>query len=223
MVLMNTFTFIMDPLKSVFSIIMNYVPTVLGVLAALLIGGLIAREVGKVVSSLLKSVHIDKFSHSIGLDRILTTGGIKRHISDLIGYVLTWGITITVLVIALSYAGITVIGPMTDPIMAYVPSVVTGVLTLMVGMILAHIVSVFVRLVAANTSMPMPDQLATFTKWAVVLMAITVFVDKIGLGYLFTGTPLMLMIASLALALGLAFGIGGREHAAHYLDKLLKH
>ena len=219
---MNTFTFILDPLRTVFSMIISFVPTVIGVLAALVIGGILAREVGKVISSFLKSVHIDKACHTIGLDHVLTNGGIKRHVSDLIAYVISLGVTITVLVIALSYAGITIIGPVTDPIMRYVPTVITGVLILMVGMFLAHIVSVFVRLVAANTDMPKPELLAMFTKWSVVLMAIMAFVDKIGLGYLFTGTPLLLMVASLALALGLAFGIGGRDHAAHYLDKLLK-
>ncbi|MBI4309374.1 MAG: hypothetical protein HY591_03485 [Candidatus Omnitrophica bacterium] len=219
---MDYITFILDPLKSVFSIISSFAPTVLGVLAALVIGGLVAREVGKVVASILKSVHIDKLSHTIGLGHVLETGGIKRPVSDLIAYVVTVGVTITALVIALGYAGITVIGPVTDPIMAYVPTVLTAVITLMVGMFLAHIVSVFVRLVAANTGMPKPDMLATFSKWAVVFMAITTFVNKIGFGYLFTGTPLLLMIAALALGLALSFGLGGREHAAHYLDKLLK-
>ena len=219
---MNYITFILDPLKSVFSIIIGYAPIVFGVLAALVVGGLVAREVGKIVTSTLKGIHIDKVSHTIGLSHTLETGGIKRPVSELIGSIFTWGISITALVIALSYAGITVVGPMTDPIMAYVPSVLTGVITLMVGMFLAHIVSVFVRVVAANTDMPKPDMLSTFSKWAVVLMVVTIFVDKIGLGYLFTGTSLTLMVAGLALALGLAFGLGGREHAAHYLDKLLK-
>ena len=218
--LMNTITFILDPLKSVFSIIYSYIPTVLGVLAALVIGGLVAREVGKLLSSILKNIHVDKISHTIGLEQVLTTGGIKRSVSDLIGHVITLGITITSLVIALGYAGVSVIGPVTDPIMEYVPTVLVGVITLMVGMFLAHIVSVFVRLVAANTHMPKPEMLAMFTKWAVVIMAVTAFINKIGLGTLLTGTPYM--IAGLALALGLAFGLGGREHASHYLDKVLK-
>ncbi len=219
---MNTFTFIVEPLKTVFSIITSYIPTVLGVLAALVIGGLVAREVGKLLASILKKIHVDKVSHTIGLSHVLETGGIKRPVSDLIGYVVTIGVTITSLIIALGYAGISVIGPVTEPIMTYVPTVLTGVITLMVGMFLAHIVSVFVRVVAANTAMPKPEMLATFTKWAVVLMALTSFVNAIGLGYLFTGTPLILMIAALSLALGLAFGLGGRDHAAHYLDKVLK-
>jgi len=106
--------------------------------------------------------------------------------------------------------------------MAYVPGVLIGVVTLMVGMLLAHIVAVFVRLIAANTGMPRPDMLATFTRWAVVLMAVGVFVDKIGFGFLLTGAPLTMLVGGLSLGLGLAFGLGGKDHASHYLDKLLK-
>ena len=106
--------------------------------------------------------------------------------------------------------------------MAYVPGVLTGVITLMVGMFLAHIVAIFVRLIAANTGMPRPDMLSTFTRWAVVLMAVGVFVDKIGFGFLLTGAPLTMLVAGLSLGLGLAFGLGGKEHATHYLNRILK-
>ena len=219
---MSYITFILDPLRTVFSIISSFIPTVLGVLAALVVGGLVAREAGKLVAAVLKRIHVDKISHDIGLTHTLEVGGIKRPVSDLMGTVITWGITITALVIALAYAGVTTIGPITGPVMAYVPGVMTGVVTLMVGMFLAHIVAVFVRLIAANTGMPRPDMLASFTRWAVVLMAVGVFVDKIGFGFLLTGTPLTMLVGGLSLGLGLAFGIGGKDHATHYLDRLLK-
>jgi len=222
MVLMNTITFILDPLKSVFSIIYSFIPTVLGVLAALVVGGLVAREAGKLVAAVLKRIHVDKISHEIGLTHTLEAGGVKRPVSDLIGTVITWGVTITSLVIALTYAGVTIIGPITGPVMAYVPNVLTGVITLMVGMFLAHIVAIFVRLIAANTGMPRPDMLSTFTRWAVVLMAVGVFVDKIGFGFLLTGAPLTMLVGGLSLGLGLAFGLGGKDHATHYLNRLFK-
>ena len=219
---MSYLTFILDPLKSVFSLIYSFIPTVLGVLAALVVGALVAREAGKLVAVILKRIHVDKISHDIGLTHTLEAGGVKSPVSDLIAMVVTWGITITSLVIALTYTGVTIIGPITGPVMAYVPSVLTGVITLMVGLVLAHIVATFVRIIAANTSMPRPDMLSTFTRWAVVLMAVGVFVDKIGFGFLLTGTPLTMLVGGLSLGLGLAFGIGGKDHATHYLDKLLK-
>ena len=220
---MNYVTFIMDPLKVVFSIIISYIPVVVGVLAALVIGTLVARHVAKTMTTLIKNVHVDKLSHTIGLNHVLEVGGIKRPVSELIGTVIGVGITIAALVIVLGYTGVTLIGPLTDPVMTYVPTVLTAVIGLMVAMFLAHIVAVFVRLVAANTDMPRPELLSTFTKWAIMLMALRTFVDKIGFGYLFDGTPLLIMTTAIALGLALAFGLGGRDHAGRFIDRLLKH
>ena len=60
---MSYITFILDPLRSVFSIMYSFIPTVLGVLAVLVVGGLVAREAGKLVAAVLKSIHVYKISH----------------------------------------------------------------------------------------------------------------------------------------------------------------
>jgi hypothetical protein len=215
--------FILDPLKAVAGIVYSYLPTTITVLAVLVIGTLLARSLGKLVAGLLKDVHVDKLSHTIGLDRVLTTGGVRRTLSAGIGCIISWTLMITTFVIVFKLTGISVLGDVTDRITGYIPTVATAAVTLMVGIILAHIVEVFVRVVAANCSMPKPELIATFSKWAIVATAFIAFIDKLGLGFLVTGQSLTLLVASLALALGLAFGIGGREHASHYLDKMLKH
>ena len=219
---MNTLNFILDPLKAVVGIVYSYIPVAVAVLAVLVIGTLLSRSLGKLVSGALKDIHADKLSHTVGLDRVLVTGGVRRSISDAVGCVISWMLMITTFVIALRITGINVLD-MTGHITGYIPTVTTAAVALIVGIILAHIIGVFVRMVAANCGMPQPDLIATFSKWAVVATAFISFVDKIGLGFLFTGTALTLMVAALALALGLAFGYGGREHASHYLNKLLKH
>lgn len=220
---MNTFNFILDPLKTVVGLVYSYVPITITVLAVLVIGTLLARTLGKMVAGFLKDLHVDKLSHTIGLDKVLVAGGVRRSVSDGIGCVLTWTLLITTFVIALKMTGIQVLGDMTDRITGYIPTVATGAVTLIVGIIVAHIVGVFVRMVAANCNMPRPELVATLSKWAVIATAFIAFVDKIGLGFLMTPESLSMYVAGLALALGLAFGIGGREHASHYLDKMLKH
>ncbi len=214
--------FILDPLKSVVSIIGAYVPTVITVLAVLVIGTLIAGMVGKLLARVLKDIHTDKISHTIGLAKVLENGGVKRPVSDVVGSITTWVLMITVFVITAQVAGVTVIGTTTDGLMAYVPSVFTGGITLTIGILLAHVVSTFVRMVLTSTGMPKPEMIATFSKWAIVLMAVKAFIDHIGLGFLLTGTPFVLILGGLSLAIGLAFGLGGRDHATRYLDKLLK-
>jgi hypothetical protein len=215
--------FILDPLKAVAGYVVSYVPITITVLAVLVIGTLLARSLGKLVAGLLRDTHVDKLSHSIGLDRVLTAGGVRRTVSDGVGCITSWVLMITTFVIALKITGISVLGETTDRMTGYIPTVATAAVSLMIGIFLAHIVAVFVRVVAANCSMPKPDVIATYSKYAVIATAFISFIDKIGLSFLLTGTHLTLLVGALALALGLAFGIGGREHASHYLDKLLKH
>jgi len=219
---MSYLTFILDPIKAVFGAVYSYVPAVLGVVVTLVVGGLVARGAGKLITKFLKDIHVDRMSNTLGVDHVLTAGGIKRSVSDLVGYVISWAIAIAVLVTTLKIAGITVLTDTVDHIVGYIPNVYAGVLALTFGMIIAHIVAVFIRMVATNTDMPKPETLATLSKWAIVFMAIGQFIDKIGLGYCLTGTPLLMLFGAFCLALGLSFGIGGRDTASRYLDRLLK-
>ena len=214
--------YILDPLRTVGHMVLGILPTIVGVLAVLVIGSLLARTLGKIIADAIKRVQIDKLSHAIGLTDTLEKGGIKHPISDLAGTITTWVLMVTTFVIAMKMVGITVIGEATDYVLGYVPGLVSGIVVLTVAMVLAYIVAAFIRVVAANTDMPRPELMATYTKWAIVATGFIAFVNKVGLGFLFTGTPFYMIVGALALALGLAFGLGGRDRASHYLDKLFK-
>ena len=219
---MITFNYIMDPLKEVGSMVLGVTPTVFWVLVVLVVGTLLARTLGSVVADVIKRIQIDKISHTIGLAGALDAGGIKRPISELVGTVISWVLTVTTFVVALKLVGIAVLGEATSAVMAYLPGLLSGIVALTVAIIIAHIIAAFIKVIAVNTDMPKPELMATFTKWAIVLTGFVAFMEKVGLGFLLTGTPFTLIIAALALALGLSFGLGGRDHASHYLDKILK-
>ena len=219
---MITITYIMDSLKEVGGMVLGVTPTVFWVLVVLVVGTLLARTLGSVVTDAIKRVQIDKISHTIGLSGALEAGGIKRPVSDLVGTIISWVLTVTTFVVALKLVGIAVLGEATSSVMGYLPALLSGIVALTVAIIIAYIVAAFIKVVAVNTDMPKPELMATFTKWAIVLTGFVAFMNKVGLGFLLTGTPFTLIIGALALALGLAFGLGGREHAARYMDKVLK-
>jgi len=219
---MITLNYIMDPLREVGGMVLGVTPTVFWVLVVLVVGTLLARTLGSVVADVIKRVQIDKVSHTIGLAGALDAGGIKRPISELVGTIISWVLTVTTFVVALKLVGVAVLGEATSSVMAYLPGLLSGIVALTVAIIIAHIIAAFIKVVAVNTDMPKPELMSTFTKWAIVLTGFVAFMEKVGLGFLLTGTPFTLIIAALALALGLSFGLGGREHASRYLDKVLK-
>ena len=215
-------TFILESVTGMFSTIAGIVPTLLSVITIVVVGAIVARVVTQMIHRLLKEIHVDQLTAKIGLDGILHKGGIKHSFVDLIGFMIHWSIMITVLIMGVKSMGLTVVDEVVTRLFSYIPHVVSAVTALVLGMVTANFVSTVVKLVAHYTGMPKPELLGTYSKWAIVTFAGIIFLEEIGLGSLLTGTPFQYLFGALCLALALSFGLGGRDAAARYIEKLRK-
>jgi hypothetical protein len=205
-----------------FTTVTGYLPTFLTILSVLVLGWVAARVISKGVARILREIYFDTMCQHLGLAGILRKGGIKRTSSDVIGCMVYWVIMITVLATSIKIFGLPLVDDMVNRLFSYVPSVIGAVFVLIFGMILGNFISSLVRIVASNTDIPRPDIMGMLTKYAIVLFAVTIFLHEIGLGVLVTGTSISTLFASVCLALALAFGLGGRDTAARYLERLKK-
>jgi hypothetical protein len=87
-------------------------------------------------------------------------------------------------------------------------------------MFLASFVSGIVQTVAANAKLPKPDILAGISRWAIIIFAVTIALAQLGIAALFVTTTFNIILGGIVLALALAFGLGGKDAAARYLDEL---
>jgi hypothetical protein len=109
-----------------------------------------------------------------------------------------------------------------EAVALYVPNVIIAVLILLVGFILGGgLKDVVVRTVSAS-QLPKTSArfLGTVAQTAVIVFAVMASLTQLGVAadlvkILFTG-----LIAMLALAGGLALGLGGREQASKWLDRI---
>jgi hypothetical protein len=204
------------------SSVTGYLPTFFTILSLLVLGWVTARVVSKIVTRFLREIYFDTLCQHLGLTGVLRKGGIKSSFSEVIGCIVYWVFMITVLATSIKIFGLPMVDDMLNRLFSYVPSVISAVFVLIFGMILGNFISSLVRVVASNTDIPRPDILGMLTKYAIVLFAITIFLHEIGLGGLVTGTNLNTLFTSICLALALAFGLGGRDRAAKYIDGLKK-
>ena len=215
-------TFILGSVKDMFTTVTGYLPTLLTVLGILVVGLVTARVTSKLVARLFKEIYFDTVCHHLGLAGVLRKGGIKKTPSEVIGCLLYWVIMIMVLTTSVKVFGLTLVDDMLNRLFSYVPSVIGAVFVLIFGMILGNFISTVVKVVASNTEIPRPDIMGMLTKYAIVIFAVTIFIHEIGLGVLLTGTSINIIFGSVCLALAISFGLGGRDTAARYIDKLRK-
>ena len=213
---------ILTSVKDMLSTVTAYLPTLFKVLGTLVIGLIAARVISKLVARLFKEIYFDTVCHHLGLAAVLRKGGIKKTPSEVVGCLLYWVIMIMVLTTSVKVFGLTLVDDMLNRLFSYVPSVISAVFALIFGMILGNFISSLVKIVASNTDVPRPDIMGMLTKYAIVVFAATIFIHEVGLGVLLTGASINIIFGSVCLALAISFGLGGRDTAARYIDRLRK-
>ncbi len=211
---------IVEPIKEMLAKVLGYVPTLVGALVILIIGWIVAKVIKGLVSRGLKLIQFDKLVEKAGIPQILTKGGVKLTARELLSALAYWLVMIMVLIMVVNALGLTVSSNLLEGLLAYVPNVIAAVFALVLGMFLANFVSGIVRTAASNANLPKPELLGGITQWAIVIFTITVSLKELGIAPLLVTSTFNIFFGAVCLALALAFGLGGKETAARYLEEL---
>ncbi|HLF17922.1 MAG TPA: hypothetical protein VI749_03395 [Candidatus Omnitrophota bacterium] len=211
-------TLILTPFREMMATVFSFIPTLLFALGILIVGTFLAHAVEHLIVRVFKQIEFDTVSDKMGLTKALHKGGLRRSPSSVIGCLSYWVLMVTVLISSVKALGITVASGLIDKILAYIPSVITGAVALMIGMLIAKFVGTLVYITAKNTDMPAPATLARVSKWAIVIYVSIIYLKEIGFVDLFVGAHYTIFIAGVVFALALAFGLAGKDVASHYLN-----
>ena len=115
-----------------------------------------------------------------------------------------------VLVSAFDALGLPAVSQVLQQLLLWLPNLVVALVILVLAGLAATALASLVRGATAEASLGNPELLATVARVAVWGFAIVIAVNQIGIATTLVNTLFMGMVGALALALGLAFGLGGR-------------
>ena len=213
---------IIDPLREMLVRVASFIPTLFIAFFILIVGWGIVKVFTRLLTRVLHKIGFDTLTDTVGLTKFLRTGGIKHKTSDLIGCVAYTVLMVMVLIMSVKSLGLTVVTELIDTILGYIPSVISGVVTLIIGMVIARFVSAIVYIGAKGTDMPSPATLSRLSKLAIMAYVVIVFLKQIGFVALFVDTNFSVFTTGIIFALALAFGLAGKDVAARYLDVFKK-
>jgi len=102
-------------------------------------------------------------------------------------------------------------------LLLWLPYLAVAIVVLIIGGLAANALAGLVRGATAEAGLGSPQLLANIARVAVWAFAIVVAVNQIGIARELVNTLFMATVGAVALALGLAFGIGGRDTAAEMI------
>ena len=211
---------IVEPVRQMLTRIMAYLPVLLGALIILIVGWIVAKAIKGIINWLLKVVRFDTLADKAGITEILRKGDLKVSAREVVSGIVYWLIIIMVLVMTVDALGLPKASDVLASLFAYVPNVIAALLVLVVAMFLASFVSGIVRTAAGNANLPKPEILAGISRWAIIIFAVTIALEQLGIAPLLVTATFNIILGGIVLALALAFGLGGKDAAAKYLEEL---
>ncbi len=194
----------------------NFLPNLLGGLLILIIGLIIADILKRILLSIFNFFRLERFFQ----DSKLMDKNEVRLWEEVLVEILRWTVVVIFLIPTLEVWGLSRATAVLNEFVIYLPNVVVAVVIGFVGLVASNLVADLVKRAVKTMGSGTANALAVFTKTAIVFFTALVVLNQLGVAQdliriLFTG-----IVGMLAIAGGLAFGLGGRDMAKDMLDEL---
>lgn len=196
----------------------NYLPN--------LFGGLLILAIGLVLAEILRKIFITLFNF-LRLDLLIkkTKLATEKEVQiwrDIIAELIRWAVVILFLIPSVEVWGLSRVTVVLNQLLFYLPNVLVAVVIGFVGLIFANLVSNLVKHSVKTVGATSANSLSALAHFAIVFFTVLIVLNQLGIAQdliriLFTG-----IVAMLAIAGGLAFGLGGKDIAREILEEFRK-
>lgn len=201
--------------------VVSFVPQLVIALVVFIIGWVIAVALGKVVSHVVKSLRVDSALGALGAEAPLSRAGLRLDSGAFVGALVRWFFILVFLLAAIDVLGLSQVTEfLRSVVLTYIPQVIVAAFILLAAAMLADFTRRVVISTAKAASLPSAGFLGGIAKWAIWLFAMLAALFQLGIAGVFIQTLFTAFVAMLAIAGGLAFGLGGRDAAARFIEKL---
>jgi hypothetical protein len=201
--------------------IATIIPNILAAVIIFILGWLVGSVLGGVVSQVVKSLKVDKALESLGTGELVEKAGYRLNSGAFLGGLVKWFFVLTFLVASIDILGLTEVNVfLRQVVLGYLPNVFVAALMLLLAAVVADVAQKVVAGSAKAAGIHQAHFVGAIAKWAIWIFAIMVALSQLGIAEAFIQTLFTGIVAMLAIAGGLAFGLGGKDSAASFLDKV---
>lgn len=212
---------VVDSLQSLWFKVLSFLPNLLAAIIFLILGWLVAVFLSRLVKKVLESVRVDHFADRLGLTTLSHRTGRKLTISGLAAWLVKWFILIGVFLASAEILGLTQVSQfLYGRVLPYFGNVIVAVAMLMIGILAADFLSDIVKGALEAAEMRSAKALAAITRWSVIIMTVLTAMAQLNIATQFIENLFTAIVAMIAIAGGIAFGLGGKDHAKKVLDAI---
>ena len=152
------------------------------------------------------------------MDDFLRQGGSEIDTTSILGLLVYWLVILAALMVAFNGLGLAYVTDILGRIVLFVPQVMVAVLIVAFGAYFARFIGATLTAYLRNVGIADAEVLGRLARYAIMMFVVLIALDQMHLGEIIRQS-FLIILAAVALALALAFGLGGQKRAANLLDR----
>ncbi len=204
---------VQDTFLSLLGTVLTFLPRIVNAVLLLIIGYILARLIRGALTKGLRALHFDNVADRAGITRFLRMAGTDLDAARVLADVVFWWIFLVFIELAINALGLVEISGFLNAVLSYIPNVIAAVLIIVIGALIATVAADVVRGAAREAGLSMAPLLADVARWAIVIFAVLAALTQLNVAQNMIFILFAATVAMLALAGGLAFGLGGVDAA----------
>ncbi len=200
--------------------ILSFLPNVIIAVILFVLGWVLGIFLGRAVTHVIHVLRIDHALNKAGMSVISERAGVKVSVAGFLGFIVKWTVIVSFTIASTEILNLNNVSKVLSDIVAYIPSVIVASIILIIATLVADFVSRIVESSLRATNIK-ADFAAKVARWAILIVGgIFPALSQLGIApqiveILFTG-----VIFAISLALGLSFGLGGRDAASKAIERM---
>jgi hypothetical protein len=195
------------------------IPQVIGALLILLIGWILSNILARVVTLALARIGADRLFAEHG-SRVYGRQAVTQFTPSVVaGEIVKWIVRLIFLVAAANVLGMPQVSLLLNQILLWIPNLIVAAIVLLVAPLVARFVRGLIEVGAGNMGFTNAGLLGRIAEVAIVAFAVLIAINQLGIAADLVNILFIGVVGALALAFGLAFGLGGRDVAAEITQR----
>lgn len=197
----------------------NFIPALLGALIVFFIGWIVAVSLGKVVEHIVDALRVDELLGKLEVGKSLEKAGVDLEAGALVGALVKWFLVIVFLLASVNILGLNQVSDFLRDVLLYIPNIVVAAFIIIIAALVSDVIEKVVRASAEAFGSRGP-LVGVIARWSIWIFAFVAVLLQLGIAPALVQTFMTGLVAAIAIALGLAFGLGGKDVAAAFLERV---
>ncbi len=220
MVIQNWTSVIVGSLQNLWVGAVATLGNIIGALVVLIVGLVIATALGMLVERIMSAVKLDKLLGGLGLREFFDRAGLNMNSARFLGRLIYWFFVVVFVLAVVDILRFYSLSNFLREVLLYIPNVIVAALIMLAAVVVANFLRRLVRASVKSARLHSAHFLSSLAWWAIVIFGFLAALSQLGIAVSIINALVTGFVAMLAIAGGIAFGLGGKEYASSLIGKV---